>query len=193
MAAGERKEYYTTYEAGNRLFVTHSTIIDWIKRGKLKAAKTLGGHRRILRAELDNFIRRNRMHLGDHEKYKILVADDDASIRVGLKEILEEKGFTVDAAADGFEAGILAIQNSPNLIILDLKMQGLDGFSACRLIKANPLLKHIKILILTGYPSRNNIRKILQFGADRCLAKPVEKRILLKEIEVLLRAKAKKA
>ena len=65
-------------------------------------------------------------------------------------------------------------------------MPGLDGFSACRLIKTNPLLKHIKILVLTGYPSEENFQKIQELGADRCLAKPVDKKILLKEVNELL-------
>ena len=122
---------------------------------------------------------------------RILIVDDDDVIRTGLKETLESKGFRIDVAADGFEAGILAIQNIPSMIILDLKMRGLDGFSTCKLIKANPLLKNIKILVLTGYPSQSNVDKILRMGADRCLAKPVDRKDLLKEIDGLLQRKKK--
>ena len=124
-----------------------------------------------------------------NEKRRILIVDDDEAIRTGLKETLEASGFKIDTASDGFEAGLLAIQNDPALIILDLKMHGLDGFSACRLIRSNPLLKNIKILVLTGYPSAGNIDKISGLGADRLLTKPVDRKNLLKEIHSLLKRK----
>lgn len=124
---------------------------------------------------------------------RILIVDDDAAIRDGLKETLEASGFKIDVASDGFEAGIMAIQNDPALIILDLKMQGLDGFSACRLIKTNPHLKDIKILILTGYPSSGNVDKISKLGADRLVTKPIDRNGLLKEINNLLSAKTVKS
>lgn len=124
-------------------------------------------------------------------KPRILVVDDDVSIRVGLKEALEAKGFNIDVASDGFEAGVMAIQKEPSLIILDLKMDGLDGFSTCKLIRENPLLKDVKVLVLTGYPSKSNFSRMLQLGADKCLAKPVDRKNLLKEINVLLKSKRK--
>ncbi|MFH1360177.1 MAG: response regulator [Candidatus Omnitrophota bacterium] len=182
----KEKKFYTTYEAGDMLFVSHSTIIEWINAGRIKAVKTLGGHRRIPKEELNTFMKRNGFHLPKKDPSRILIVDDDESIRIGLKELLEEQGFKVDAVSDGFEAGVLAIHTEPSLIILDLKMQGLDGFSACRLIKTNPLLKNIKILVLTGYPSEENLNRIQKLGADRCLAKPAENKILLDEIHSLL-------
>ena len=129
------------------------------------------------------------MGMMKNEDTRILIVDDDESIRAGLKESLESKGFKIDVASDGFEAGVLAIHRSPALIILDIKMSGLDGFSACRLIKTNPLLKNIKILVLTGYPSKGNVEKMMKFGADRCLAKPVDGKNLLREIDALLKSK----
>ena len=180
------KLFYTTQEAGDMLFVSHSTIIEWIESGKLKAAKTLGGHRRIPKEELETFVRRNKMGLDGDKNSRILIADDDKAIRAGLKEILQQKGFEVDVAGDGFEAGVMAIQNEPSLIILDLKMHGLDGFSTCRLIKENPVLKNIKILVLTGYPTKSNLDRVLKAGADRCLAKPIQSDALVKEIKALL-------
>ena len=87
----------------------------------------------------------------------ILIVDDDESIRLGLKEMLEKEGFKVDVASDGFEAGLMAIRHEPRLVILDLKMKGLDGFQACRLIHNNPFFKNTKILVLTGFPTKANL------------------------------------
>ena len=103
----KEKKFYTTCEAGDMLFVSHSTVIEWIKAGRIKATKTLGGHRRIPRDELHSFIRRNRMEFAGTKQARILVTDDDETIRAGLKETLESRGFEVYAAADGFEAGIM--------------------------------------------------------------------------------------
>ena len=119
---------------------------------------------------------------------RVLVVDDDESIRLGLREILEEKGFKVDVASDGFEAGLKAIRHEPQLMILDLKMKGLDGFQACRLIKHSPLLKGMKILALTGYPSKFNRERILRLGVDDCLAKPIERKALFQHISSLLKS-----
>ncbi len=182
----KEKDFYTTYEAKDKLFVSHSTVIDWIDSGKLKAIKTLGGHRRIPRGELELFIKKNKMSIPKAKSKRILIVDDDHAICVGLKEMLEKHGFAVDTASDGFEAGVLAILNEPAVIILDLKMPGLDGFSACKLIKENPLLKDIRILVLTGYPTPENYKRITSLGAEQCLAKPVQKRVLLKEIKNLV-------
>ncbi len=121
-----------------------------------------------------------------NDRERILIVDDDESIRSGLKESLESKGFKIYLASDGLEAGVLAAKREPALIILDIKMQGLDGFNACRLIRSNPLLKNIKILALTGHPSKVNVTRILRFGADRCLAKPVSGKNLLRAIDRLL-------
>lgn len=183
------KDFYTTYEARDKLFVSHSTVIEWIKAGKLKAVKTLGGHRRIPKEELEKFVRKNNMTIepGEKNNNKILIVDDDHTICVGLKEMLEAKGFSVEIASDGFEAGVMAIQSMPALIILDLKMRGLDGFSACKLLKANPHLRHIRILVLTGYPSKENLDHIMRLGADQCLAKPVDQAKLLKAIKQLVK------
>ncbi len=184
-----QKEFYTTYEARDKLFVSHSTVIDWIESGKLKAIKTLGGHRRIPRQELERFMKKNKMWIDKGKEHRILIVDDDKAICSGLKELLEKQGFRVDIALDGFEAGVLAILNEPSLIILDLKMPGLDGFSACRLIKENPFLRDIHILVLTGYPSKENFQRITELGAEKCLAKPVQQKTLLREIKKLLKAR----
>ena len=121
-----------------------------------------------------------------HRLSRILIVDDDESIRLGLKEMLEEEGFRVDVASDGFEAGLMAIRHEPRLMILDLKMKGLDGFQTCRLMKHNPFLKEMKILALTGFPSKLNTERILKLGADDCLAKPIERKALFQHITSLL-------
>ncbi|MCK4784425.1 MAG: response regulator, partial [Desulfobacteraceae bacterium] len=64
----------------------------------------------------------------------------------------------------------------------------IDGFKVCRRIKEDPDTSHIKILALTGYDTEENRKKIMEAGADGYLAKPVEREVLLRHVENLLRA-----
>ena len=86
---------------------------------------------------------------------------------------------------NGFDAGRLLYTFSPDIIILDLIMPGLDGFEVCRNIKSDPLTKHMKIIAVTGYPSRDNIQKIKSEGASSYMVKPLDYRELHKTIKSL--------
>ena len=187
-----KKDFYTTYEAGNLLFVSHSTVIDWINSGKLKATKTLGGHRRIPRSELEGFVRKNNMSTNDRKKKRILIVDDDKTIRIGLKEILHDRGFIVETAGDGFEAGVLAIQKEPDLIILDLLMPKMDGFAVFKELKNEKWSEYmdIPILILTSIREEASRRRYeletgQELNADDYIEKPLSPEILLASIEKL--------
>ena len=91
-----------------------------------------------------------------------------------------------EVAADGFEAGIKVMQFKPDLIILDLFMPLMDGFQVCRKLKNDPTMSDIKVLILTGYDTKENRDRIKKSGADSLLSKPVKKKTLLWRVEELL-------
>ena len=77
-------------------------------------------------------------------------------------------------ARDGFEAGRLVWTFRPNVVLLDLRMPGMDGFQVCRTIKADPETSVTAILAMTGFHTPDTEAKILECGALRCFAKPVE-------------------
>jgi DNA-binding response OmpR family regulator len=155
----------------------------------LKASLTPGGHYRILKEDLETFAREKGMYpLASYRpnERKILIVDDDLQIRHMLTIMLSKEGFETETASDGFEAGAKAIRFNPGLIILDLFMPGMDGFEVCTRLKTDPASRRMKILIVTGFDSRENRDRIMDAGADGYLVKPIERRALLRQVETLL-------
>ena len=178
------KKVLTTHEIAKHCHVTMATVTNWIKDGSLKGYKTKGGHRRVYREDLEEFLKKYQMPFS--VKPRILIVDDDESIRLGLKKLFEREGFIVSLADNGLQAGVLLEMTRPGLVILDLIMPGLDGFYVCQQIKAHSHFKDIKVVVLTGYPSKENIQKAKDFGVDELIAKPVENEIILRKINDLM-------
>jgi CheY-like chemotaxis protein len=107
---------------------------------------------------------------------KVLVVDDEAGIRDVLAEHLTTRPnpYEVLTAADGFEAGRLVVTFHPDVVLLDLRMPGLDGFQICRTIKADPDTAGTIVIAMTGFYSPETEARILECGAVRCVAKPIE-------------------
>lgn len=179
------KNVFTTYEVANLCNVTMSTVVNWIKDGSLAAYKTKGGHRRIKKEDLVEFANKHNMPIFFNKR--MLIVDDDQAIQTGLQRIFEAEGYEVDVASNGFDAGMLLENRKPSIVILDLVMPGLDGFAVCTQIRKNKELKNTKIIVLTGYPSKENIAKAKKAGADKCLAKPIEKESIVAAVRNLLK------
>jgi len=169
--------------------VSRGTLWTYIKSGELKASLTPGGHYRILKQDLETFARKKGMYpLASYRPNhrKILIVDDDPQIRQMLAVILAKEGFETETASDGFDAGVKAMRFKPGLIVLDLFMPGMDGFETCRRLKTDPETRHIKILIVTGFDSKENMKRIMEAGADAYMVKPIVKETLLGYIKALL-------
>lgn len=187
----ETKGVLTTFEAAKLCHVSYNTIKNWIKRGLFEAYRTAGGHLRIKAMDLEAFCREQGIPMDKdalpHAR-KVLVIDDEESIRVALQEALQQypEKFDIYTAADGFEAGSLMESARPDLVILDLVMPGMDGFKICQNIRHSPSLRHVKIVILTGFPSDRNIERATELGADLCLAKPIDRAVLFEHVKALM-------
>lgn len=113
---------------------------------------------------------------------RILIADDDSSVRSGLAAVLEMEGFVVDEAHNGIEAVTRAIEHSPDLVLLDLNMPHWDGWTAfSELDRVTPLLP---IIVITARP--NQYEKAVLLGVDAFMEKPLDFPTLLKAIEALI-------
>jgi len=123
---------------------------------------------------------------------KILAIDDNADNLVVYKAILRPKYsgcdiLTCQSAQEGIK---LAEISQPDVILLDIIMPGIDGFSACKQLKSNQLTKHIPIILITAIRGDNKSRiKGLEIGADAFLSKPIEENELIAQINVMLRIK----
>jgi len=115
---------------------------------------------------------------------RILIVDDEEQIRRALKSILSARKYDVLAAASGEEALDLAIDNPPDLVILDLAMPGLSGFDVCRELRA---WLAAPILVLSVKGADADKIEALDLGADDYLTKPFSAGELLARIRALLR------
>ncbi len=181
------QEVFTTYQAAKICKTSFMSINRWIKLGKLKSYKTPGGHNRIVKDDLIDFMKENNFPFIDdigQQRYKVMIIDDDPDIRAMMVDTLQSTNYNLDVttAKDGFEAGLLVLQIMPDIIFLDLMMPKLDGFKVCELIKSNPRTKHIKVVIITGYGNDENVENAMSVGAERVLFKPFNIKKILEEI-----------
>ena len=117
-----------------------------------------------------------------------LIVDDNALFRDCAVEYLSrDPAFKVQGAGDGHEALRIMALLQPDIVILDLRMQGLDGFDVCRLIRKSAGEKRIHVVILTGFASDEIVESAKSCGADLCLAKPIELADLRRAMMMLAR------
>jgi AmiR/NasT family two-component response regulator len=115
---------------------------------------------------------------------RVVIAEDEAIVRLDLKEILQEEGYeVVGETGRGDEVADIVRREKPDLAILDVKMPGSDGISAAREINAERLCA---VLILTAFSQRDLIEQARNAGALAYLVKPFQKSELLPAIEVAL-------
>jgi len=194
----DRAEVVSVNKASQYCKVAPQTIVNWINIGKLKAYRTAGGHRRILKSDLDEFLDRYHMPSFESSSFtpakkktgatKILVVDDDPVIVETIMAALAEDphNYEVASAADGFEAGLQVSRFNPDLLILDIRMPNIDGYEVCRTLKKSNYTKHIKIIVLSAFLDEENTGKLLKSGADLCFSKPFPLDMLKQEIERIL-------
>jgi len=185
-------EVLTVYQASKYCSVSPKTISNWIDEGHINAFRTVGGHRRIRKEDLDAFLRKQGipvpMELEAGDRRKILVIDDDRLIVETIVRSLEEEphDYEIISAADGFEAGLQVSHFRPDLLILDIMMPDIDGYEVCRRVKTDPATCHMKIIVLSAYMDEQNYEKMKQNGADVCFSKPLPLEKLKKEVAGLL-------
>ena len=119
----------------------------------------------------------------------ILVIDDDPSIRSLLRQELEEKGYVVREAENGQEAIAKVREHRPDLITLDIVMQGITGYDVAAILKSDPATSDIPIVMVSVIDDK---AKGLHLGIDSYVTKPLEMVVLMQEVEILLSSKASK-
>lgn len=186
------EDILTVFKASKYCKVSPKTIINWIEAGHIKAYKTVGGHRRINKADLETFMRKQGIPIPEEEpdngRKRILVVDDDPIIVETIVQSLEEDEFDYEviSASDGFEAGIQVNHFKPHLLILDIMMPDIKGYDVCKKIKSDEETKHIKIIVLSAYLDEEKFKRMKENGADVCFSKPLPLPQLKAEVAGLL-------
>ena len=104
---------------------------------------------------------------------KVLIVEDHADIRKLLHMTMEFEDFEIHEAASGAVGLEMARELAPDMVLLDVMMPGpLSGLEVCRAIKANPALRHTKVVMLTARGQAEDRRNGMQAGADEYLVKP---------------------
>ena len=127
--------------------------------------------------------------IAEHQA-RILIVDDKSYNRQVLEGMLRPEGFLLLSAASGQEALAIVAQHTPDLILLDVVMPGMDGYQVATTIKGNPATKNIPIIIITALDDRRARMLGLSAGAEDFLAKPIDRAELCVRVRNLLRLKA---
>ena len=118
---------------------------------------------------------------------RVLLADDQALVRAGFRALLDAQGDVevVGEAGDGAEAVRLAVRYRPDVVLMDIRMPGLDGLEATRRIAADPALSGVRIVILTTFDLDEYVFEALRVGASGFLVKDTEPVDLLRGIRAV--------
>jgi len=116
---------------------------------------------------------------------KVLVIEDDPTYLKLMGALLKVGGHSVDgrSAAEGTLEAIAA--DRPDLVLLDLRLPGMDGLGLVRLLKANPATRQIPIVVMTAYPDRYRREELLAAGCEAFIVKPVDTRGFPEKLEKL--------
>lgn len=117
----------------------------------------------------------------------VLIVDDEISILVPLKFLLEKNNYEVFLAQSGKDAFDCIHQRKPDLILLDIMLPDLDGYEIFQLIRKNPLWDSIKVICLTAKNRDVDVAKGLNLGVDAYITKPFSNADLLAKIKQLLK------
>jgi excisionase family DNA binding protein len=173
----EVQQSFSTSEVATFCHVTADTVRKWAEAGRVKVFKTPGGHRRIRLEDLVQFLTDNNIpipaDLGSNA-IRILVVDDEKSVISLMRRFLERSKtpFKIEVATDGYEAGHEVAVFRPDVVFLDLRLPGVDGFEVCRRIKSAPKSAHTHVIAMTGYYEGESANRVIECGATMCLHKP---------------------
>ncbi|UMP02715.1 response regulator transcription factor [Amycolatopsis sp. EV170708-02-1] len=123
---------------------------------------------------------------------RVVLADDQVLVRAGFRVLLEtEDGFEVCAeAGDGEQAVAAAVEHRPDIVVMDIRMPGVDGLEATRRITANPELAGVKVLVLTTFDVDEYVYEALRAGASGFLLKDTDPVELLRALKVVAAGEA---
>lgn len=162
--SGTHDEFCTTREASQMLDISVRTAQLWVESGVLRAWKTAGGHRKILRSSVAAILKARREAVAgtdeapSPERFTVVVVEDEPDLLRLYQLTLAnwQPPVRVVTAINGFEGLIRVGENKPDLLLTDLNMPGMDGFRMVRILRASPEFRHMEIVVVTAL-SRSDI------------------------------------
>ena len=117
---------------------------------------------------------------------RVLLVDDEDSLRKVMTDLLVRDGFEVVEARNGIEALDQVDRHAPDVVVLDLNLPGMDGYSVLSELRARPATRHVPVIVLTAKGDEDNEVRVFELGADDFLSKPFRAKALTKRLELIL-------
>lgn len=188
------EEVLTSHQVSELIQVNPSSVNNWVKEGRLPAFRTPGGHRRIRARDLANFLVAHQMPIPKGLRFamkpKVLMVDDDVRQLSAFARMLEPYSdrLEVHTVDNGIDALMLVSTLEPSLIVMDLFMPNVDGLEVCRRLRANPKTADIHVVVASGNFSEATRMEALAAGAQDCVEKPIDPRVILEALGVNVEA-----
>jgi CheY-like chemotaxis protein len=191
------------FHAGIKEILQHSGSCDplrcesdnFVELGEVRPCESpcdTGGHHRLTPETVAHLLSgEDRPEKRAQVCRKVLLVDDDEGMIRFLHTRFFRLGIHVESASNGFEAGVKVKECMPDLVILDLFMDGMDGFEVCRFLKRKKDLSALKIIAMTGFDAPEVKERILGAGADAYVSKSEDMRVLMEKALELLGASEK--
>ncbi|MBV69896.1 MAG: hypothetical protein CMH52_00980 [Myxococcales bacterium] len=172
-------DVFSTHSAAKYCRVTPMTIIRWIEEGRIKAYKTPGGHRRIMRGDLDEFCRATGIpiewdtRINQGPKRVLVIDDDEQSVNSILDALLDAEGdesmvtFKIAHTDNAFDAGMMMRDLKPEIIFLDLDLTGTDPVRLIASIRHDADLRDCRVVGIASEQTPANM------PVDRVLHRPL--------------------
>jgi len=174
-----------TAEAATFLRLNEQTVRRLARDREIPAFK-VGGVWRFRRSQLERWAAAQQPP--EPRPGRILVVDDEASVREVIEQLLSAAGYEVVVAANGHEALALMPRVRADIVLLDLAMPGLDGPDTLRLLRAG--WQDVPVVVLTGYPDSGLLSRALNYSPFTLLAKPFRPERLVETIRLIRRQQA---
>lgn len=176
-------DVFSTHSAAKFCRVTPMTIIRWIDEGRIRAYKTPGGHRRIMRADLEDFCRRAEIPVQWEDRVdpegtrRVLIVDDDPSVVDAILDAIFDDAearatdaYEVEHTDNPFDAGRLVSTFRPHIVFLDLDLPGVDAHAVARSIRRDPATVQARLVGIATDGSHES------FDFDDVLNRPIAKK-----------------
>jgi excisionase family DNA binding protein len=184
-----QKSVFTTSEAARICHISPSTLFRAIRNKQIKAFTTPGGHFRIAKEDLDQFLVQSGMPpMGTAVKRRrvLIVEDNIVELRL-MKRLLEkEPQFDVKSTESGFEAGFLVKTFVPDLLILDIYLKDMDGREVIRLIRSDADLEKTRIVVVSGVKDPKELADIRKTGIQELITKPIDPKTFAQKVQSFL-------
>ncbi len=147
----DRDAVITTREAADMLGVSLRSVQQWVEQGALQAYRTVGGHRRVVKASVERLLSQRRSEV-EGRSFRVFIAEDDPDL-VALYQMVMKSWklpLEISVAGDGFRALMEIGSLKPDFLILDLNLPGMDGFALIRTLRGMPDLETTDIVTVSG-------------------------------------------